>query len=161
MQRNILRKELAILLRAPDEERPPALRRSRQEAWLYATDLPAVCPEGSRRIILEKLSAAGWEYIVEQDWLLMKKESPEPPAGWYEGSFGPEAGCCLSLLKRHAGRTDGKPDEEQRMLIKAGEEGEKAYESACAAIHRKWAELLRTGRPLPALDPGYLQKRKD
>ena len=79
----------------------------------------------------------------------------EPPEDWYEGNFGPEAACCLSLLERHAGTACGAPEAVQRTLIKAGEEGGKAYETACAELHREWAERLRRGEPLPAVSRRY------
>ena len=43
----------------------------------------------------------------------------------------------------------------QRALIKAGEEGGKAYENACQKLHREWAERLRRKEPLPALSLRY------
>ncbi|MBR3335175.1 MAG: hypothetical protein IKG23_12870 [Clostridia bacterium] len=155
MIRNALRKELSALLTAPAGKRQPVIRRSLTEAWLYATDLPALNEGNIPESILSALTAAGWAYLTENNWLLMTKPAAQPPEDWYAGPFGPEAVCCRSLLDRHP-PADGEPsDAAQRMLIKAGEEGEKAYEEACAVLHREWAERLRTGESLPDLDRRY------
>ena len=155
MVRNALRKELDSLLKAPAGRRAPAIRRSLREEWLYATDLPALyggsIPDGIRTV----LSNAGWDYMPDGEWLQMRKPSKEPPEDWYGGSFGPEAACCLSLISRHPASGEIEPESVQRMLIKAGEEGENAYEEACAAIHREWASRLREGNGLPAVSRRY------
>ena len=43
---NALRKELQILMQTKRTSRPPVLRRSLVEEWLYATDFPAAGGEG-------------------------------------------------------------------------------------------------------------------
>ena len=155
MVRNALRKELAALLAVPQGNRQPVIRRSLTEAWLYATDLPALydgeIPDG----ILSALESAGWTCQPENGWLLLTKTAKEPPEGWYNESFGPEAACCRSLLERHPAKGEEPSEADQRLLIKAGEEGEKAYEEACAVLHGKWAERLRKGQSLPDLDRRY------
>ena len=83
--------------------------------------------------------------------------TPWAREGWYEGPFGPEADCCLSLLVRHPASAGEPSDKAQRMLIKAGEEGEKAYEGACAALHREWAERLRKGDSMPDISQRYFR----
>ena len=155
MVRNALRKELAALLTAPAGNRRPAIRRSLTEEWLYSSDLPALYGGNLPDSVLSALSSAGWTFLPENGWLLLKKTAKEPPAGWYDGTFGPEAACCRSLLDRHPPAGGEPSDAAQRMLIKAGEEGEKAYEEACAALHGEWAERLRKGRSLPDLDRRY------
>jgi hypothetical protein len=35
------------------------------------------------------------------------------------------------------------------LLIRAGEEGERAYEAACRQLHGEWAERLREKQKLP------------
>ena len=155
MLRNALRKELAELLAVPADSRPPLIRRSRLEAWLYATDLPLLCGGYVPETILNSLDDAGWEYMPEQEWLQLRKEASEPPEDWYSGTFGPEAACCGSLLDRHSAAVGGDPEAVQRKLIKAGEEGERSYEAACAALHCEWAERLRTGTGIPRLDRRY------
>jgi len=154
MQMNSLRKELRILLADLKSYRMPAVRRSRHEDWLYDTDLPALCEETELKRAISVLAEAGWETESEQEWMHVRKAAEEPPCGWFNGTFGPEAACCLSLLNRHL--TCGKGKEAvQIMLIKAGEEGEKAYESACETLHSCWAEKLRRKEKLPAVSRRY------
>ena len=117
--------------------------------------LPVLLSRSDLDHFLADLAAAGWEYREEQDWILLRKSADDPPKEWFTGSFGPEAACCGSLLKRHTGLPQDAPEAAQRMLIKAGEEGEKAYEAVCASLHRDWAGRLRQGKPLPALSLKY------
>lgn len=155
MTRNAFRKELTALLSSMPCDRPPVIRRSLHDAWLYATDLPILfdgtVPDEAGR----SLKALGWEYAPEREWLQLRKEAPEPPEDWFTGLFGKEAACCLSLLDRHAVQAGRDAATAQYRLIKAGEEGDRAYEAACAIIHREWAERLRQGLPLPAIDRRY------
>ena len=151
MRMNALRKELQELMRILQTERPPVIRRSLSENWLYATDLPGLCDRENLDFFLKRIMDTGWDFTEEKGWILMRKPSGEPPEGWYDGQFGPEARCCLSLLDRHEKQANGEPETIQIMLIKAGEEGEKKYEAACAGIHRNWAERLRRGDALPGI----------
>lgn len=155
MVRNALRKELAALLKAPAGVRMPVIRRSLRDEWLYATDLPALYGGSLPDTIRQALANAGWEYAPDGEWLQLGKSSKEPPDEWYGGSFGREAACCRSLLRRHPASGGTPADDVRRRLIKAGEEGEKAYEEACAAIHREWAESLRKGVGLPDISLRY------
>ena len=158
---NALRKELQELMQIPQTARKPVLRRSLPDDWLYSTDLPAVSDKENQTLFLQAIVNAGWEYTEEKGWILMRKPAGEPPEGWYDGPPGPEAACCLSLLDRHEKQAVEEPEPVQRMLIKAGEEGEKQYEAACACIHRDWAERLRRGEPLPAVNRIYFTGRKE
>ena len=155
MRINGLRKELDIFLRAADTVRPPALRRSLQEEWLYSSDLPMICTEAGLEETERRLKEAGWETGREAGWLVLRKDVCTPPEDWFDGPFGPEAVCCRSLLARHPGRTPEGTAALQRRLIKAAEEGETAFESACGAIHREWAVLLRKREKLPEISPRY------
>jgi len=155
MIRNEYRIELARLMASDKRCRQPVIRRSSQAEWLYATDLPCLYKGEVPEAMAAELTAAGWEFREERNWLLLRKNAPEPPGDWFEGIFGPEADCCRSLLARHPDRACEAPEAAQRILIKAGEEGEKAYEAACAALHRSWAERLRRGERLPALSLNY------
>ena len=154
MVRNALRTELAALLKAPEGSRAPALRRSLRADWLYASDLPALYGGNLPEELLRRLKEAGWEAEPDGGWLQLRKPAPEPPEGWYGGPFRTEAACCLSLLERHR-HCDADPEPAQRRLIKAAEEGPEAYEAACAALHRDWAERLRRGETLPAVSRRY------
>ena len=155
MLNNAFRKELTILLDACSACRPPALRRSKSAEWLYATDIPVLLSEQKKEQLKSVLMGAGWEYSEENGWILLRKDAEEPPEGWYSGRFGPEAACCRSIQERHQGRTGHAANAAQRLLIKAGEEGEEAYEEACLALHRQWAEKLRKRQPVPVLSLRY------
>ena len=161
MRINALRKELADLLGSCPADRTPALRRSLREEWLYSTDIPALISPDRLRLLRDELSRAGWECAEEGGRLELRKPAGEPPEGWFEGTFGPEAACCLSLLERHAGDAGADPEAAERLMIKAGEEGEKALESACGKLHREWAERLRKREPLPAISRGYFGYGKE
>ncbi len=151
---NAFRKELALLAETPDTKRPPVLRRSLRDEWLYATDLPGLCGEEETERFLSDVRAAGWEALQEEGWIQLRKRTAEPPEGWYDGAFGPEAKCCLSLLRRQRDR-HGEEDWITLTLLKAAEEGEKAYENACFALHRAWAGKLRRKEGLPDVSPLY------
>ena len=155
MLRNGLRKELEVLLASSSGSRKPVLRRSYEKAWLYATDLPEVLDGSIPETLGEALNSAKWEYLQEGSWIMLRTASPEPPENWYGGAFGPEAACCRSLLERNSDLSDALPDDTERILIKAGEEGEAAYEAACACLHREWAERLRLRESLPAISCRY------
>ena len=161
IQLNALRQELQVLMKKTQTERPPALRRSFHPEWLYATDIPIVCSRTETDLFLELLRETGWEYTEDGRWILMRKTAEEPPENWYTGPFGSEAGCCLSLLKRHPERMTDAPEAAQRMLIRAGEEGRRRYEAVCTELHREWAERLRMGKALPALSLYYFSERKE
>ena len=147
--------ELTVLLTAQPLSRPPAIRRSRRSEWLYTTDIPMLLSTKEMEELQTGLIRSKWEYEKNCDWILLRKEATEPPKDWYDGGFGPEAACCLSLLGRHPSSPEYNAGAAQRMLIKAGEEGEKAYESACALIHSLWAEKLRKNERLPAVSRKY------
>lgn len=155
MVRNALRKELTVLLTAPPRSRQPVIRRSLTEAWLYATDIPVLYDGQVPNGVLAGLETAGWTFLEKKGWLMLAKPAKEPPEDWYDGPFGPEAISCRSLLDRHPPVKGEPSDTAQRALIKAGEEGEKAYEEVCARLHREWAGRLRTGESLPDLDRRY------
>lgn len=160
MLNNAFRKELIILLGACAAVRPPALRRSKRAEWLYATDIPVLLSECTKEQLESALQGAGWECSEENGWLLLRKDAEEPPEGWYSGRFGPEAACCRSILERHQGRQGCAANEAQRLLIKAGEEGEAAYEEACLVLHRQWAERLRKRLTVPALSIRYFERER-
>ena len=149
MRINSLRLELKEILENPDAGRRPALRRSLREEWLYTTDLPGLCTGKSLENTLRKLDDSGWHYQNDGEWLQLRKTIVRPPEGWYDGPFGREAGCCLSLLKRHPEKMTGSAERIIIQLIKAGEEGSKAYEQACMQQHSQFSGRLRLGLELP------------
>ncbi len=155
MQINGFRKELTAILASQKTSRPAVLRRSRPEEWIYATDVPVLLSEAAKNRLIHELTAAGWEYTETDNWLFLRKQATEPPEAWYNGFFGPEAACCCSILSRHPHMMTAESAAVQRKLIKAGEEGGKAYEKACMSLHQEWAERLRQKRMLPALSLQY------
>lgn len=142
------------MLDCTDSIRPAALRRCRQEDWLYATDLPQAASGEAVDAFLRTAESNGWRTRKETGWILLDRIPEIPPEGFFSGPFGPEARCCLSLLRRHPDRK-GNADHEVRMLLKAGEEGPDAYERACGILHREWASALRKGENLPGMATLY------
>ena len=63
---NAMRQELREMMQILLTDRPPVLRRSRSEDWLYATDFPAVTGRRNLMVFLQKSSNAGWEYTKEK-----------------------------------------------------------------------------------------------
>ena len=158
---NAFRQELKDILSGMETDRMPVIRRSLLPDWLYSTDLSAVCRETVKKRFLETLTENGWETMEAGGWIQMRKASHEPPANWHESPFGPKAACCRSLLERHPEGSCSDAEKVQCILIKAAEEGEKAFESACAELHHSWAECLRKGKPLPAVHPAYFSDRRE
>ena len=71
MRYNALRRELAEILAGAEGERKPAVRRSRREDRIYATDL-AGQPEGpERNRTAERLREGGWDVLDTGSWLEM------------------------------------------------------------------------------------------
>ena len=160
MKMNALRKELNSLIVQEDSGRKPAIRRSLSEEWIYATDFPACATGGQLEAVRRKLEGAGWESLVKDGWMLLRKAIDEPPEGWFDGPFGPEAECCRSLLSRH---TEGRQERDRRIeyaLIRAGEEGPAAYEITCRRLHKEWAERLRRKQKLPDINPLFFEGGK-
>lgn len=155
MLNNAFRKELTELMATQKTDRLPALRRSRKTEWIYATDILLLITDEAKDRLQKTLQDKGWEYLEENGWLQLRKTAAEPPEDWFRGPFGREAACCRSILERHPGKTGSADETAQRELIKAGEAGEGAYEEVCAELHRKWAECLRKGEPIPALSLKY------
>lgn len=141
-----LRASLRALLEAVPCRRPPALRRSDEADWLFATDLPlAACGE-ALEAFRQKAKEAGWRIEQRGGWLLLD-HAVIPPQGRFDADAPGETGCCLSLLLRHPG--GASTEAERRALFKAGEQ-RGVLERLMAAWHREWAERLRRGEALPA-----------
>jgi len=155
---NAYRAELAALLAGTETKRPPALRRSLREDALYATDLPAAADEAVVASFCRRAQEAGWHPRREGGWIELDRAVTEPPEGALPDHPGPEAACCRSLMERHAPGSPADPRWTRR-LIKAGEEGARAYEKACAAIHRDWAERLRKREGIPGISIAFFQIR--
>ncbi len=151
---NSWRRDMRELLDGAGTVRPAALRRSLSPDFLYATDLPGLLSREELRDFRKKAEERGWSTAEEKGRLQMKKRAEQPPEGWFEGPFGPEAACCGSLMKRHGG---GEEYDEEGILslIKAGEEGPEAYEQVCGRMHRQWAERLRKKEELPGTVPAW------
>lgn len=138
------------MISATETKRPPALRRSLREDYLYATDLPQTAAEDAVDAFCQRAKKAGWRTEKNEGWIQL-----DPPAASlndqvYQGPYGMEAKACASLLRRHPSeRRSGQ--REKRLLIKAGEESADAFEKACEALHREWAAALRNREGLPEI----------
>lgn len=152
---NKLRQELQGILAEIPVRRPPALRRSLLEDWLYATDLPRAAEETAVAAFCRKAEEHGWRTAATDGWIQLDRIPEIIPEPVFGGPFGTEAACCASLLRRHPG--ERKAEREIRLLIKAAEEGKEAYEKVCAGLHREWASALRKGEALPALATAYFE----
>lgn len=165
MKINALRRELNSLIAPEDGERKAAVRRSLRAEWIYATDLPETVGEERLEAVRARLRGAGWESETEGGWMQLRKAAEEPPEGWYDGPYGPEAGCCRSLLRRHAERRKEPDGRIEYALIRAGEEGQEQYEAVCRRLHGEWAERLRKGKALPDVSmryfgEGYMEEKR-
>ena len=175
---NEWKQALKGLLGEEKTPRQPVLRRSRRPDWLYTTDLPGLISEEALQSFRIRAEAAGWWTEVQAGWLEFTRKVSSPPAGWFEGARPEEAGCCASLLRRHSGLPAENRDRNRQAtpriqadqrdgnreaiaLMKAGEEGTRAYEKLCAALHRDWAARLRRGERLPALDPAFFENTEE
>ena len=156
---NAWRKELQRMLAEEKTVRPPALRRSLEETFLYATDLPMLLSPEGLEAFRKRAERAGWRTERRDCWLQLTRIVRRPPEGWRKGAFSTEAAACASLQRRRkdrdAGRECADGQREAILLVKAGEIGEEALESACRKIHREWAALLREHRPLPEMDLSF------
>lgn len=123
--------------------RKPALRRSDDEAYLLATDLPLTCDEATAARFISMMEADGWRVTQVGDWLWLDHPVPVPDAA-PTAACG-ELGCLIALLERHPG---GAADPaEIRALVKAQEA--RTLDRLCATWHREWAVRLRRRAPLP------------
>lgn len=161
MKINALRRELNTLTDRDGLRRKPAIRRSMRAEWIYATNLPETAGEEQLEAISEALREAGWESMTEGGWMQLRKAADEPPEGWFDGPFGPEAECCRSLLARHPGRRRENDQRIEYSLIRAGEEGAETYENACRQLHHEWAGRLRKKQKLPDISPAYFSKEEN
>jgi|GEM_PF-5363915 len=134
---NSLRQNLSDLLSTLPVSRKPALRRSSEAGFLYATDLP-LCASEEICLRFESFARAqGWQCFTQSHWIFLSPEFPACPALPEDG----EGACLSSLLSRHPEFSLSK--EEIISLLKAEEEGPASLNSACAAIHASLAVRLR------------------
>lgn len=157
---NELRLEIRELLAGTECVRPAALRRSRQEDYLFTTDLPAAASAEAAEEFRRKAEEAGWRTKVTDGWIELDRIPEKLSAGFVPDSPGPEARCCASLLRRHRDKRKNG-DREKRLLLKAAEEGPDTYEKACGSLHREWAAALRKGETLPDLPAEYFGEGLD
>lgn len=157
---NELRMAVMFLLSGTESDRPAALRRSLREDYLYATDLPQTADREAAEAFRRQAESDGWRTEEDGGWILLDRVPEKPPAGGFTGPYGPEAGCCASLLERHPERKKQSSLRERRMLLKAGEKGPEAFERCCTTLHRELAEKLRKGTALPDLDTSWLKGEK-
>ena len=156
---NALRRELTEICAQVETRRPPAIRRSLQEQYLYATDLPLAADDSAVDRFIELASGAGWQVSAEAGWLQLDRIITVPLSDWNTDQYGPESACCLTILRRNAGRLNPSDGTVERQLIKAADQGTDAYEVCCRKIHRDWAERLRTGNAIPDVHPGFFGRK--
>ena len=139
------RSRLRALMEDIPQTRPCCIRRSDDDRFLLATDLPLVTDEAAFRCLMVDAENAGFRCEIIRNWLFVdcaiEPETEKPPV------FSPEGRCCLSILKRHP---DGETDAIWlRRVVKAFEAGEKPLEKCFAQLHMELAARLRQHRPLP------------
>ncbi len=154
---NPYREELRNILSTMETERPAALRRSRSDEWLYATDLPAAASESILEAFISRADQAGWKVKKEDGWIQLDRKVSVFLPGMIpeEWTAGPAAACCRSLLERHRDCLTPSDGIAERMLLKAGEESRESYEEACRKLHARWAERLRCHQGIPDVDMSF------
>ena len=78
---NAWREELQALLRRTETGRPPALRRSRRDGCLYATDLPQAGGPAASADFCREAEKAGWTWEMSGGWIELSREAEAPPEG--------------------------------------------------------------------------------
>ena len=146
---NPWRKELQNLLDCPSLSRKPALRRSLREDYLFASDLPACASPANCAGFCIRAESAGWEALNVDGWIQLRRADGCLPEGWFPDTPEGEAACIRELICRHPGTADAS--RELILLLKAREEGPRAWELACRRIHQDLARRLREGEPLPRI----------
>ena len=114
---NKLRQEALELLSSAETFRPAVLRRSLRNDAMYATDLPRIADNETVAGFLQKAEESGWHAEMENGWIHLDRVPESMSEGCFQGPYGLDAECCLSILARHTAeeKTDGKS--ERRMLL--------------------------------------------
>lgn len=146
MKMCIEREQLRELLAKTEAVRKPALRRSNNEEFLFATNLPLITKENELTRFLSEAQSTGWTCRIESGWLLLDKV-PDEKIIIAERST--EAEACAAILERHSIKADGR--REWRILYKACEQDEKKVSEAFMMLHAEMALALREHRKLPDL----------
>ena len=152
-----LRRELRAHLDALPVARPAVLRRARDAAWLFASDVPALLDSETLCVLLRSLQADGWTASVGADgWLRLDHRIALPESLCpVPGVDTAELDCLLSLLARHP--SDLEDADTLCSLCKAWEEGAIAFNRCIRHLHGSWAVSLRDRIPLPGGLTPYLQ----
>ncbi len=137
------RAEVRALLADLPARRPPALRRALTEDAMLACDLPLASDPATAAVFCDRARGRGWRVTEDRGWLLLDKPDLIPPPIGDELPEG-EAGCVLSLLRRHPELWRDLTG--RRMLAKASECAAPKRERVCAELHARWA--LRLAGPL-------------
>ena len=156
MRKNLLnmkkwRTELNQMMAEAGFRRPPALRRSGRDDFLFMTDYPIAADEMAVAQFVKAAAEEGWRVERDGDRLYLDRPAVFEAVGSLPDPV-PEASCCLSLLKRHGNEAVPSDGSAERMLLKALDEGTDAYQKACRTLHVIWAALLRKGAALPKVD---------
>ena len=152
-----LRHELRARLDALPVARPAVVRRARDAAWLFASDVPNLLNSQDLCALLQSLQSNGWTASVGADgWLRLDHRIALPESlSTVPGVDTAELDCLLSLLARHP--SDLKDADTLRSLCKAWEEGAIAFNRCIRHLHGSLAVCLRDRMPLPGSLTPYLQ----
>ncbi len=135
------RQEILELLSRAGAVPVPALRRSRERAWLFACDLSRVSL-AARSAFPPLAESAGWESGESHGWLHLRASKLLTPYCWLPLlGEGEEADSLRRLLSLHPSL---RPDPIRVWdLLKALETDVGAAEQACRLLHRDLAAALR------------------
>ena len=148
------REEIYSMMHSAGYRRKPALRRSRNDQFLLATDFPMTADQTAVAEFIRQAEKAGWRAESVHGWIYLDRDTVFEAAE--EMAIpGAEAACCLSLLERHAESRTPSGGSDERRLLKAMEEGPGAYENVCGKLHTEWAESLRKRIGIPDVDKRF------
>ena len=141
------RLELQELLARSGADPIPALRRSNCPDWLFACDLRRISPEVIASFPL-LAAEAGWETIVLNGWLHLRRKEFLSPDRWLPLlPEGEEPDALRHLLFLHPALLANP----QHIwgLLKALELSPDQFERACRQVHRDLAVSLRKAGHVP------------
>ena len=148
------REEIAEMMDHAGCFRRPSLRRSNREEYLLSTDYPQAADPDAAQALIRAARSKGWKILQEDGWIYFDRPAV------FEAADGaphacPEADCCLSLLERHPDARVPSDGKAERMLLKAMEEGNEAFETVCKKLHGIMACSLRKKERIHDIDQRF------